>query len=68
MKNTKHTPVYLENCPNCISRYNQFYSVHAAAPELLEACKYVLKQAGLSVNSPSYKKLTSALAKVEGKQ
>lgn len=37
----------------------------AAAPELLEACKYAIAQAGISPNSPTYIKLKQALEKAE---
>lgn len=34
-----------------------------AAPDLLAACKDTLKQAGISTNSPTYKKLEQAITK-----
>lgn len=38
----------------------------ASAPDLLEACEYVLEQAGLSKNSPCYNKLSKAISKAKG--
>ena len=38
----------------------------AAAPDLLEALKDILQQAGLSTNCPSYLKMKQAIAKAEG--
>ena len=37
-----------------------------AAPELFTACEFTLKQAGLSVNSPSFKKLEQAITNAGG--
>jgi len=39
----------------------------SAAPDMLEACKLVIEQAGLSTNSPCYIKLKQVIEKAEGK-
>lgn len=55
---------YVAQCPN-----GNFADARliAAAPELLEACKFALAQAGLSPDSPTAAILKAAIAKAEGK-
>lgn len=48
------------------ANFDKLLDIAAAAPDLLEACKYALKQAGLSVDGPTYKKLLAAITAAEG--